>query len=78
VDIRTEQYGRSSSTPGKSRGNISCCNQKTAKPGVPAAPTTSVATNVSVTISWVASYANGSTISVYGVAIRQTGCILSL
>lgn len=41
-----------------------------AKPGVPAAPATTVNTNVSVTISWVAPSNGGSAIIDYIVAIR--------
>ena len=43
-----------------------------AKPDVPAAPVTSVNTNVSVTITWVAPYNGGSAITAYIVAIRQS------
>ena len=43
-----------------------------AKPDVPAAPVTSVNTNVSVTITWVAPYNGGSAITAYVVAIRQS------
>jgi hypothetical protein len=43
-----------------------------AKPNVPAAPTTAVNTNVSVTISWVAPSNGGSAITAYIVAIRQS------
>jgi len=39
-------------------------------PSVPAAPTTSVNSNISVTISWLAPFNGGSTISGYTVAIR--------
>ncbi len=42
-----------------------------ATPSVPAAPTTSVNSNVSVTITWVAPYDGGSPITGYTVAIRQ-------
>ena len=41
-----------------------------AKPSVPAAPATSVNTNVSVTITWSAPYNGGSAITAYTVAIR--------
>jgi len=41
-----------------------------AVPNVPAAPTTEVDTNVSVTISWVAPFNGGSGITSYTVAIR--------
>ena len=43
-----------------------------AKPNVPAAPTTTVNTNISVTISWVAPSTGGSAITAYIVAIRQS------
>ena len=43
-----------------------------AKPNVPTAPSTSVNTNVSVTITWVAPNNGGSTITAYIVAIRQS------
>jgi len=41
-------------------------------PNVPAAPTTTVNTNVSVTISWVAPSNGGSAITTYSVKIRQS------
>ena len=41
-----------------------------AKPNVPAAPATSVNTNVSVTITWSAPFNGGSAITAYTVAIR--------
>ena len=41
-------------------------------PSVPAAPTTSVNTNVSVTITWSAPSTGGSAITAYTVAIRQS------
>jgi hypothetical protein len=41
-------------------------------PDVPAAPTTTVNTNISVTITWVAPYNGGSQITGYTVAIRQS------
>ena len=43
-----------------------------AKPTSPAAPSTLVNTNVSVTITWSAPYNGGSAITAYTVAIRQS------
>ena len=43
-----------------------------AKPSVPAAPSTSVNSNTSVTITWTAPYNGGSAITAYTVAIRQS------
>jgi hypothetical protein len=40
-------------------------------PSAPAKPETSVNTNISVTITWIAPYYNGSPITGYTVAIRQ-------
>jgi hypothetical protein len=41
-------------------------------PDVPAAPTTTVNTNISVTITWVEPYNGGSPITGYTVALRQS------
>jgi hypothetical protein len=41
-------------------------------PETPAAPTTTVVTNSDVTISWTAPAENGSPITEYNVAIRQS------
>ena len=43
-----------------------------AKPSVPAAPSTTVNTNVSVTITWSAPSNGGSAITGYNVLIRQS------
>lgn len=43
-----------------------------AKPSVPAAPSTAVNTNVSVTITWSAPSNGGSAITAYIVAIRES------
>ena len=43
-----------------------------AKPNVPAAPATSVNSNVSFTITWSAPFNGGSAITAYTVAIRQS------
>ena len=43
-----------------------------AKPSIPAAPVTSVNSNTSVTITWVAPADGGSSITGYSVAIRQS------
>ena len=40
-------------------------------PDTPAAPTTSVNSNVSVTVTWTAPYNGGSVINSYFVTIRQ-------
>ena len=46
-----------------------------AKPSVPAAPSTTVNTNVSVTITWSAPSNGGSAITAYTVAIRESNGI---
>ncbi len=67
--LATNAYGSSAASP---YGNGAILSANPVIPSVPAAPTTSVNSNTSVTITWVAPSDGGSPITAYTVAIKNS------